>query len=57
MNNLILKWRHSWGWHDWQFIESGNEKSGGMLFGGAYHWSKYRCSMCGTESKSATETF
>ncbi len=44
------------GKHDYEMIAEGDEQSGGQLFGGAFHWSRYECTICHEVSSSATES-
>jgi hypothetical protein len=57
MKHFIRKLKHAlFGEHDWVMIAEGEEKTGGMLFGGVFHWSRYECTICHEVSSSATES-
>ena len=56
MKEIIKRFKHIFGTHEYEFVQEGNESIGGMLFGGAYHWSEYKCTICGDTKRSATES-
>lgn len=45
------------GEHDFVQIAEGKEKSGGLFFGGSFHWTRYECSICHEVSQAITESF
>lgn len=56
MKNLIQKLKHYFGKHNWVCVAQGGEASGGQLFGGAFYWTRYECTICHEVSGSATES-
>jgi len=56
MTNFIKRLKHYFGKCDWVCIAEGEEPTGGQLFGGAFHWSRYECSICHEVSSTVTET-
>lgn len=44
------------GEHDWVKIAEGEEKTGGQMFGGAFHWTRYECTICKEVTSNATES-